>query len=93
MLNINDILNDEKKEIQSFKFADEKEKKFKELENARKKSGRPTKKTEEKAKKRSIYYTDQEFKEIEEIANLYGMKVSNFIKFCVAKELKKEKDQ
>jgi len=89
-MDINDILNQDTQEVQSFKVASEKEKRFEELENARKKSGRPTKKTEEKAKKRSIYYTDKEYKKIEDLATIYGMTTTNFIKFCVNKELKKE---
>jgi len=89
-MNIDDVLNQSTKEVQSFKVASEKEKIFKKLETARKKTGRPQKKFEEKAKKRSIYYTDREYEKIEELAIIYGMTTTNFIKFCVNKELKKE---
>jgi hypothetical protein len=86
---IDDILNEEFEEVQTFAKAEKKAELAKLGEKFRS-SGRPKKDESEKAKRRVIYYTDDEFSKIEKIAEIYSMTATTFIKFCVAKEIKKE---
>ncbi len=89
-LKIDDILADNKEEVQTFKKAEKKAKIIKEAEKKKKEVGRPSKSEEEKAKKRILYYTDQEWEHIEKVADLYGMKPSKWLKMVIAKELRRE---
>jgi len=90
MLSIDDILNDKKESIQSFKNAEQEQEELLKLKELKSSLGRPKKSNDEKAKRRVIYYTDDEFSKIEKVAKLYSMSATQFIKFCVAKEIKKE---
>lgn len=91
-LNINDVLNDTVESVQSFKKAEDEQRELRELKELKNSLGRPKKSADEKAKRRVIYYTDDEFSKIEKVAKLYSMSATQFIKFCVAKEIKKELD-
>ncbi len=77
-------------EVQTFEKAEKKAKILKKASEEKKEIGRPVVPEDEKAKKRSLYYTDKEWNRIEKIANLYDMKPARWIKMIVEKELRKE---
>jgi predicted HicB family RNase H-like nuclease len=91
-MNINDVLNDSSEDVQSFEKVEKKATKLKKLEEEKNKrdAGRPTKTEEEKAKKRTLYYTDEEYAVIEKIAGLYGISANKWIKMVISKELRRE---
>jgi len=89
-LKLDDVLAEEKEEVQTFKKAEKKAKLIKEAEKNKKEVGRPAKSEEEKAKKRTLYYTDEEWSKIEKAAELYGMKPVKWLKMIIAKELRRE---
>lgn len=82
-MNINDVLNDDAKEVQTFKNAEKKAKPMKA-------KGRPKKTTDAKAKPRVLYYTDEEFAKIERVAKLYDLSPSKYLKMVIKKELNRE---
>ena len=89
-IKLDDILNDTKEEIQTFKKAEEKAKILEKAICNKKEIGRPAKNENEKAKKRVLYYTDNEWEQIEKIAELYGIKPSKWLKMIIAKEIRRE---
>ena len=89
-IKLDDILSDKKEEVQTFKKAEKKAKILKEATKQKKEVGRPTKDESQKAKKRVLYYTDEEWNNIEKIANLYGMKPTRWLKMIISKELRRE---
>jgi len=89
-LNLDDVLNDTKEEVQTFKKAEKKAKIIKQAESNKKEVGRPTKAEEEKAKKRVLYYTNEEWDDIEKISKLYGIKPVKWLKMIISKELRRE---
>ena len=52
--------------------------------------GRPKKSQSEKKKGTMIYLSDSQKESIEKCAAINGMKLKDFIKFCINKELRKE---
>ncbi len=89
-LNLDDILAEEKDDVQTFKKAEKKAEIIKEAEKNKKEVGRPTKSEDEKAKKRTLYYTDSEWEQIEKVSELYGVKPVKWLKMIIAKELRRE---
>jgi len=85
-MNINDVLNDDAKEVQTFEAAEKTAKKT----NRIKGRGRPKKTTDTKAKPRVLYYTDEEFAKIERVAKLYDLSPSKYLKMIIKKELNRE---
>lgn len=69
----------------------EKEEKAEQYDRIKKGLGRPSKSEDEKAKRRVLYWTDEEFEDIERIAKLNGMKALEWVKFVVGKEIRRER--
>ena len=88
-LKLDDVLAEEKEEVQTFKKAEKKAKLVKKAEANKKEVGRPAKAEDEKAKKRCLYYTDDEWEQVVRIADLYDMKPAKWIKMIIRKEIKK----
>lgn len=89
-MKLDDVLNESKEEVQTFKKAEKKAKLVKEAEAHKKEVGRPAKSEDEKAKKRVLYYTDKQWQQIEKVSELYGMKPVKWLKMIISKELKRE---
>src|SRR3990167_2529221 len=90
---INDILLDEKNEVQSIKKAVKKkdeQTEILEFENKFKSKGRP--KVEKKDKKilKSVYLSPLQINKIERVAQLSGLKLSEYMLFCIKKEMRRE---
>lgn len=82
-ISIDDVLNDKREEVQTFKKAEKKEKLIKKAEANQKKAGRPAKTENDVKKKRVIYYSDIEFQKIGNIAKVLGLSETELIKSCV----------
>jgi hypothetical protein len=89
-IKLDDILNDTKEEVQTFKKAEKKAKILEKVACEKREIGRPPKDESQKAKKRVLYYTDDEWEQIEKVAELYGMKPSKWLKMIIAKEIRRE---
>jgi FMN phosphatase YigB (HAD superfamily) len=89
-MKLDDVLNDTKEEVQTFKKAEKKAKILEKVASEKKEIGRPPKDESQKAKKRVLYYTDEEWNNIERVSELYGMKPSKWLKMVIAKELRRE---
>jgi len=89
-MKLDDVLSDTKEEVQTFKKAEKKAKILEKVASEKKEIGRPAKDESQKAKKRVLYYTDDEWNHIEKVAGLYGMKPSKWLKMVIAKELRRE---
>ena len=89
-LSLDEVLNDKTKEVQTFAKAEEKS----DLANKGalfKSFGRPKLDDKDKVKPRTLYYNDKDWDIISKIAHLYDKTPKEFIKFCVKKEMKKER--
>lgn len=82
-ISIEDVLNDKKEDVQTFKKAEQKAKLIKKAEAAQRKAGRPAKTENDVKKKRVIYYSDVEFLNIGNVAKKMDMGETEFIKSCV----------
>jgi hypothetical protein len=95
-ISIDDVLANEdkqtyKKEEEKERIKLEQEEKADKFDKIKKGLGRPAKTADEKAKRRAIYWTDEEFEDIERIGKLNGMKATEWIKFVVSKEIRRER--
>lgn len=92
-LSIDDVLNDNKKPVQSLIKANEEDKTNKELAEFAAKfkgKGRPKVIAAEKKKARNIYLSENELEKIERVAKMNGFTISELIMFALKKELRKE---
>lgn len=95
-LNIDDVLA--KQDVKTLHKAEEKaiahetaEEKARKLDEMRARAGRPKKDKSEKAKPKTLYFSDAEWIEIEKIAKLNQQKPNEFIKIAIAKAIMREK--
>lgn len=88
----------QKKDVKSLETAEEKaennktaEEKAEELDRMRARAGRPKKSAAEKAKPKTLYFSDAEWREIEKFATLNGVKAVDYIKNVINKEIRRER--
>ncbi|MDD2785198.1 MAG: hypothetical protein PHO52_13395 [Sulfuricurvum sp.] len=82
-ISIEDVLNEEKEDVQTFKKAEQKAKLIKKAEATQKKAGRPAKTDDDVKKKRVLYYSDVEFLNIGLVAKKMNLSETEFMKSCV----------
>lgn len=95
-LSIDDVLH--KEDVKTLHKAEEKaaaavsaEEKARKLDAMRAKAGRPKKSAAEKAKPKTLYFSDAEWGEIEKFATLNGVKAVDYIKNVINKEIRRER--
>lgn len=95
-LSIDDVLH--KEDVKTLHKAEEKaaavetaEEKARKLDSMRANAGRPRKSPAEKAKPKTLYFSDSEWGEIEKVAALNGAKAVDWIKNVISKEIRRER--
>lgn len=90
---LEEALNSQKKPVQSLASSESRDRVASEaIEFAKKfkSKGRPTIAENEKKKMKSFYLSDLEVEQIERVAKINGMKLMEFVRFALEKEMRKE---